>query len=182
MRYGWGAMMSDKKQLLGMLTEMFGRWEKLLGSLSEAQITDRRFPGNWSVKDVMVHLWAWQQRTVARQEAALQDGEPDYLSWGGTEEPDPDENTTEANAWIYRTYKDKPWAEVYADWRGQFLRLLKLVEQTPEQDMLEPSRYAWMGESPLADSLVGTFEHHEEHYDMLLAWRSGNSRVNPEAG
>ena len=174
--------MKDKKQLLWMLREIFNRWEQLLGSFTEQQLTDPHLPGNWSVKDVMVHLWAWQQRTLARQEAALLNGEPNYPNWGGTADPDPDENTTEANAWIYQAYRDNSWAEAYIDWRGQFLRLLELVEQTPEKDLLEPGRYAWMGESPLADSLVGTFEHHEEHYDMLLSWLGGGSSANTKTG
>ena len=50
---------------------MFDRWELLLASLSEKQLTDSNLPSNLSVKDVIAHLWAWQQLSVARAEAAL---------------------------------------------------------------------------------------------------------------
>ena len=153
-----------------MLKEVFNRWDELLAGMSEEQATDPSLPSNWSVKDVMAHLWAWQQRSVARQEAALRNSEPEYPSWPESFEPDPDEDVDQTNAWIYETNRDRPWPSVYADWRGGFLRLLELAEQVPEKDLLEPGRYAWMGGDPLSASLLGTYEHHEEHIEQLLAW------------
>jgi hypothetical protein len=160
----------DKQQILAALTEEFNRWQELLASLSEEQITDPLVPSAWSVRDVLVHLWGWQQASVARAEAALQNREPNYPRWWEIFGPDPEEDVDRTNAWFYETYRDKPWSAVYADWKEQFARYLELAQGIPEKDLLEQERYPWMGGYNLAASLQGSCEHHQEHRDLLLAW------------
>ena len=72
-----------------MLNEEFNRWEHLLAGMSEEQITAPQLPANLSIKDVIAHLRAWQQRSIARLEAALLDREPEFPRW--PEELVPDE-------------------------------------------------------------------------------------------
>jgi hypothetical protein len=162
--------MSDKKQINAMLKDEFNRWEELLAGLSEEQIIAPDLPSDWSIKDVIAHLWGWQQRTVARMEAALLDKEPNYPSWPAALGPDLEEDVDKTNAWIYETNREKPWPVVYGDWRAQFLNLLELAEQIPEKDLLDPGRYAWMDGYPLSASHMGTYEHHKEHLETLQAW------------
>lgn len=47
--------MNDKQGILLALREEFNRWEALLASLSEAQITAPQLADNWSIKDVITH-------------------------------------------------------------------------------------------------------------------------------
>jgi len=167
--------MDDKEQILAMLKEVFDCWEELLASLSEEQVTAPYLPANWSVKDVIAHLWAWQQISVVRAEAALQDREPEYPRWSDPEE----ENVDRTNAWIYETYRDKPWSDIYADWKAQFLRYLGLTKEIPEKDLLEHGRYAWMGKYALSASLLGSYDHHQEHIEKLLAWIRERGNMKP---
>jgi hypothetical protein len=51
-------IMNMKDHILAALREQFIRWEELLAGLSEDQITAPRFDLDWSIKDVMAHLWA----------------------------------------------------------------------------------------------------------------------------
>ncbi|HST03828.1 MAG TPA: ClbS/DfsB family four-helix bundle protein [Chloroflexia bacterium] len=161
--------MNNKQQILTLLKDIFNRWDELLTGMSEEQITAPQSPSDWSIKDEIAHLWGWQQRTLARSEAALHNREPAYPAWPGELDPDLEENLDRINTWIYETNRDKPWSSVYADWRTQFLRILELSEQLPENDLLDPGRYKWMGEYSLLESLEGTHEHHAEHLEELLA-------------
>jgi hypothetical protein len=161
--------MQSKEQILKSLKEEFSQWDGLLAGMSEEQATSPRPPSNWSIKDEVIHLWWWQQRTLARAEAALQDKDPQYPTWPERLGPDPNEDVDQTNAWSQETYGGKPWPSAYADWRSQFLRILELSEQIPEKDLLEPGRYAWMESYPLIASLEGTYEHHAEHLEGLLA-------------
>jgi hypothetical protein len=45
-----------------------------------------RHPGQSGI--VVIHLWAWQQRTIARMEAALADREPSFPQWSVDLDPD----------------------------------------------------------------------------------------------
>ncbi len=162
--------MNDKKQILTMLKEEFNRWEELLAGLSEAQITDPQLPANLSIKDVIAHLRAWQQRSIARMEAALANREPEFPEWPAGLDPE-SEDVDQINAWIYETYREKPWSSVHRDWREGFLRFLELGEAIPEKELLEAGRYPWLGGHPLSLILLSSYgHHHEEHLESLLAW------------
>jgi len=166
--------MDDKQQILQALRDIFNYWDILLAGMTEEQITDPSLPSNWPIKDVIAHLWGWQQRTLARAEAALHDRELQYPNWPERLGPDPDEDVDQTNAWIYETNRDKPWPSVYADWKAQFQRILELGEGIPEKDMADSGRYAWMGGYPLSASFLGSYEHHKEHIEELVACLNQN--------
>ena len=163
--------MNDKAQLLTLLRDEFNRWDGLLNSLPEEQIIARQLPSDLSIKDVVAHLWSWQQRSVARVEAALNGTEPVLAGWPRGLDPDSEDDLEAINAWMHRTNLDKLWPQVYADWRSQFARLLDLAESVPEADLMQPGRYSWLPGYPLSAVLEGSYEHHhEEHLGPLLAW------------
>ena len=158
-----------KQHILTALREEFARWEELLAGMSEEQITAPQLPANWSVQDVMAHLWAWQQRSIARLEAALDDREPEFPRWPEAD-PDSEDSPDRTNAWIYATNRELPWSSVYQNWRGGFLRFVELAEAILEKDLLNAERYAWMHGYPLALVLLSSYEHHHvDHYGPLLA-------------
>ncbi len=169
--------MNTKEQILTTLEEIFNQWQKMLLSLSEEQISAPLLNSSWTVKDVVVHLWAWQQASVARAEAALHNREPKYPEWWQINGPDPEEDVDRTNAWIYKANHDRPWIMVYADWKTQFQRYLELIRQVPEKDLFEPGRYAWMGSYTLAASPEGSLGHHQEHYETLLAWLNEHGNI-----
>jgi len=69
-------MMNMKEHILAALREQFNRWEELLANLSEEQLTAPSFDYNWSIKDVIAHLWGWQQISIARWKAVCRTGNP----------------------------------------------------------------------------------------------------------
>lgn len=160
--------MTDKTQIIAELQQEYHRWEDILAGMSEEQITAPTLDANWSVKDVMAHLWAWQQRSIARMEAALHNREPVLPQWPDEFDPEVEGQPHDLNAWLYETYREKPWANVYRDWKEGFLRLLELAEAIPEKDLLESGKYAWLEGHPLSLILTASREHHEEHRGWLL--------------
>ncbi len=168
--------MTMKEHILAALREQFNRWEILLGYMSEAQVTTPHAPSAWSTKDEISHLWAWQQRSIARLLAATLDREPDFPKWPPELDPNLDENTDKINAWIFETHRIDPWSKVYLDWKIGFLRFLELGEKISEKDLLDSSKYPWMNGSMLALSLLSSYDHHQEHYDTSSAWLDKNGK------
>lgn len=70
--------MNMKDHILAALREQFNRLEELFASLSDEQITSPSFDDNWSIKDIVNHLWGWQQISVARMNAGVLNGEPEF--------------------------------------------------------------------------------------------------------
>lgn len=159
----------NKHNVIASLRNEFSRWENLLTGLSEAQITAPLRPSDWSVKDVVAHLRAWQQVSIARMEAALHDAQPVMPGWLAGEDPESEVRREEFNAAIYQTYRDLPWQRVHQLWRDGFVRFVALSEQVPERDMLAVGRYAWIEGYALIAVLEGSLEHHREHREELVA-------------
>jgi hypothetical protein len=162
--------MENKQEINARLQKVFNQWQDLLTCLSEEQILAPLLPSTWTIKDTVAHMWAWQQATVARAEAALLGKDPDYPEWWKIMGPDPEEDVDRTNAYLNKINRDKPWSRVRTDWNAQFSRYLELARQIPEKDLFEAGRYAWMGSYPLLASTMGTLEHHEEHLEALQTW------------
>ena len=54
--------MTTKSEILTLLQSEFDRWEDVLNGLGKAQIIAPNFIANWSIKDTLAHLMAWQAR------------------------------------------------------------------------------------------------------------------------
>lgn len=159
--------MNDKQHILTALREEFNRWEELLANLSEPQITAPQLPENWSIKDVVAHLRAWQQRSIARLEAALLDRAPEYPAWPAQLDPEMEGQPHDLNAWLYAQHRDQPWSSVHQDWSEGFRRFLELGAALPEKDLLDADKYPWLEGYALIDVLQGSYEHHQEHAEYL---------------
>ncbi len=162
--------MNMKEHILTALMEQLTRWEKLIAGLTEGQIRTRLSPSEWTPKDVLAHLMTWQKRSIARLEAAQAEREPEFPRWVPEMDPDSALDTDVTNEWIYNTYKNELWPKIYKDWKEGFLHFLDLAEGISERDLLDESRYPWMGERPLALVLVASYDHHQEHFDKLTDW------------
>lgn len=160
--------MNDKVQLITALREELRRWEEQLSRLSEEEITALNRIADLSIKDILGHLTAWQQISVARMEAAAQSREPVYPDWLNGIDPESEPDIDQINRWIYQLYNGQPWVEVHREWQARFQTFLELCEAAPERELMETGRYPWLNEYPLSAVLVGSYEHHEEHLHELL--------------
>lgn len=159
-----------KDHILAALREQFVRWEKLLATLTEDQITAPRFDLGWSIKDVIAHLWGWQQISIARMEGGVFDREPEFPKWVMELHGVWEENADQTNARIYEINHEQPWSEVHRNWREGFLRFLELGNKISERDLLDGGRYPWLKGYSLAFILVASYDHHQEHFEKLTNW------------
>jgi hypothetical protein len=162
--------MNMKEHILTALREQFTRWEALLARLSVERLTIWQTLDDWTTHDVIAHLWAWQQISIARMEAATLNREPELPQWVAALQTDWEENANRTNAWVYATYHPQPWSMVYQHWSDGFRRFLELGAGISERDLLDASRYAWLEGHPLAIVLLASYDHHQEHLEKLLAW------------
>jgi hypothetical protein len=172
-------MFFDKRAVIAMHAQELEAWEGLLAGLSIAQITTPSLPNGWSVKDTVAHLAAWQQRTVARLEAALDDRAPRFPRWPvelGDEESD--EAVDRANAWLLETNRDRLWPDVHGAWREGYLRFLELLRAVPESEMRADGKVPWVAEYELLDGQAGPYDyHHARHRGTLEAWIREHARA-----
>lgn len=166
--------MNMKQHILAALREVFNRWEELLASMNEENITTPLLPSHLSIKDEIAHLWAWQQRSIARLEAALLNREPVFPEWLAGLDPDSEGNTDQINAWIYASYHEQTWSMVHQNWREGFQQFLESAEGISERDLLDAGKYPWLNGYPLSLVLLASYDHHQEHLEKSLVWLQGS--------
>lgn len=170
-------MWLDKQAVIDMHAQEFEAWAEMLSSWSAEQLTAPVLHDGLSIRDVVAHLAAWQQRTVARLEGALRDHAPRFPEWPvELEEVETVDSVDRANAWILETHRDWPWADVYEMWRTGYLRFLELLREIPDEDVRPGGKLAWVAEYQPLDEHSDEFDyHHAEHRVELDAWFRGVS-------
>jgi hypothetical protein len=119
--------------------------------------------GSWSVKDNLAHLAAWQNYQAARQEGVLT----------GTEPPDPApglESEDDINDFYYQQNKDYTLAEVLANFRDSYRRVLSATEALSWEALNGPFPWADNGVPVGAYTMGNTYGHYELHGELIQRW------------
>ncbi len=161
-----------KPDLLAAIDAERRFWDALVAVVERQGMMDRPGANNgpWTFKDMAAHLNGWRERTAARLEAARRGTEPTPHPWPGDLEEGPD--TDAINAWIYERNKDRPAADVLAETQAQFGAMRAAVAATPDDALLTPGRFAWLGDLPVGPAVLGySFTHlHVDHEPDIRAW------------
>ncbi len=124
---------------------------------------------NWSVKDILAHIMAWEKRMVQWLEESLRGEVPERpapgMSW---------DDLDRLNEQIYRENRDRALDEVLADFRQSHEESLRVVEAIAEEDLIEPERFEWREGDPIWHMVAGnTWWHYKEHRETISNWLAG---------
>lgn len=146
---------TTKQQLLAESQAEFDALEKLLASLDPAACQQPGAMGDWSVKDVLAHLYEWQRLFFGWYQAGLRGETPQIPARGYTWK-----QLADLNHEIYLACRDISLDEVLANWRAAHRQVMALVQSLPEEDLFTPARFAWTGRHNLAGFIhANTAEH-----------------------
>lgn len=146
-------------------------WEQLLRAVGEGRMEQPGATGEWTFKDVVAHLNGWRTRTVARLDAARAGAEPAPPPWPADLDEDTEAGLTQINAWIERAGRERSLEAVLGEARRSFDLMRDAVLALSDEELADPSRYAWMGGEPVGAVVGYSFGHfHEEHEPALSAW------------
>lgn len=141
--------------------------ETLLGEVSPALYGEAGVCGQWSIKDLLAHLAAWEQ-TFIRWYASRD------LMTDGLMPPEV-QSASAVNAYnqhLYERYRDESLPDVQAFFQQSFQQILALVEQIPEADLFTPHRYPWTGKWTLKTFVAAnTNLHYSWARTQINRWR-----------
>lgn len=160
----------SKLEFLRTMRSERERWEALLAGAREAQMVQPGAAGDWSLKDVVAHLTAYERGLVEWLQAAAR-GES--LVFPDLDHPDVDHR----NAIIFARNRDRPLAEVLQESEQVFQRLLGLVEALSEEELTDPARTEWFVSPrwkqarPLFKCIADdSYTHYQQHIPGIRAW------------
>jgi hypothetical protein len=153
---------TTKAKLLNDIRDERKRLEDTLKGLTDTDMIKTIQEGEWSVKDILAHVAAWEQWFLKHYQAGLR-GEkqviPDWKQPGLIDD---------MNKEFYERNRDRKLGEVRKEFRDSYKLIFKTVELIPEEDMFIPGKYDWLGKDTLAQYIiVNTSEHYLAHLKMI---------------
>jgi hypothetical protein len=158
---------TGKAQLLKDIVTERRRLQKSLATCSEEEMIQPGVTGNWSVKDILAHIVAWEQLFLSWHIAGIQ-GQTAGRPPAGMSQRAIDELNQE----IYEKHRDRALEEIRAEFSASYRQMLAAVEEIPEEDMFARGRYRWTGKLTLADYIAGnTCNHYAWAKAQIRKWR-----------
>jgi hypothetical protein len=146
----------DRSSLLASAAAGRDRLDAVLAGLDDDAMAER-VDDEWTRKDVLAHLEAWERRMVELVER-LRAGDP---LTDRTE-------TDEINARFYVASRDRSLADVRSGERQAYERMIATIEGASDEELFDGNHFAWTEGEPLAGWFRGNGdEHYDEHLEQL---------------
>jgi hypothetical protein len=155
---------------MGLLAELDQEWaniERICFGMSEAEMLTSSAQGEWSVKDMLVHLSAWEKYLLDRLGYIISGQQPLYpvmKSW---------DDVHRFNAQVFEQNKDRPLTSVIIEFRSLYRGVMTVLEALDEQVLSMPFSYDFPDDNLTVLQLIraNTFEHYREH---CIAFKKGS--------
>ncbi len=156
---------ANKKEMVNIANGERASWEALLRQVGVDRMELRGVCGEWSVKDIIAHLTAWERRALAGLRAAQEGVWPQPPEWPVNLG---EEGTT---AWIFAAHRGRQLQDVLNESRTVFDELIQAFSPLTDQDLTEPGRFEWtQGRSLQALIRENSSEHYQDHSRGVRAW------------
>jgi hypothetical protein len=159
----------SKEQFLNDLIEGRKEWEAVLAEVGRERMEIQGVAGDWSVKDIVAHVAAYERWTSEKLDEAY-----------GRPAPTDDEMESapgmhERNAIIFRRNRDRDLDEVLAESHQVFAYFADQMRAVPEEGFHDPAVIGLdPGWTPTPWKLfVGnSYEHYRDHIPQIREWLS----------
>jgi hypothetical protein len=143
------------------LNQGFKAFLDCLGKLTEEELTSTQVEGVWTVKDVVAHVWSWDDEAIRTAR-----------DWMGPRK------------WQQDVYDEDAWNSTQVSSRaamqlipvvdgltGAHRRLVHLLDSTSDEDLVQVAKAPWGDEMPLVDFFYEMAAHYVEHTANLKKYQ-----------
>ncbi|MBL8891752.1 MAG: ClbS/DfsB family four-helix bundle protein [Planctomycetaceae bacterium] len=158
---------ASRSELLTASNEAFQTLEALLAALTESQLAaEFPFPHrDRNVRDVLAHLYEWQQMFFAWYKVGMSGNQPLMPAPGFTWR-----ETPELNQQIWQQYQSLALAEIRAKLKRSHNKLQKLIQTHSNEELFTKRRYSWTGTTSLGAYITSAGWSHY-HWALKLMRR-----------
>lgn len=136
---------TTKQELLDVAQKEYAALESYLATFTPKEMTAPGALGDWSVKDVLAHLFEWQTMLFGWYETGLRGETPavpaDGYKWS---------DLPALNDNIRQKYGDALLEDVIQEFRASHVRMVEFVNHLTEADLFTPGKYRWLNQNTLA--------------------------------
>jgi len=160
-----------KEELISALTT--GRAELLtaIEDIPQQEMTIPGIVGQWSLKDMLVHLTRWEAELVKLLWQAKQGTTPTTIHFTP-------ETVDQVNERWYQQSSSRSMDVVWDDFLKVREQTIRRVDGFGEQELNDVDYYPWLDSSPLWKWIADdSFGHEAEHIEDIRAWRSRKGKT-----
>ena len=140
--------------------------EYVIDQLGDDQLIIPGVENNWTVKDILAHIIAWEKKMCNWLNQAENGEIPERPAPGLTWD-----DLDSVNLQIFEDNKDRPLAEILKEFKDSFNISVKAVNSLSEEQLFDPDYFFWRKGNPLWHMVGGnTFWHYQEHEESILKW------------
>jgi hypothetical protein len=147
-----------KEQLLVRLEQAWADLQASYAGLTEAQLLAPGVSGEWSVKDIVAHVTAWEQEALKFLPLILEGGRPPRYSvtYGSIDA---------FNARVAEQKRGVSWDELIREMEDTHRRLVDYVRNAPDEELARETRFrrrlGW-----------DSYKHYPQHEKAIREWRA----------
>lgn len=146
---------TSKQDLLNAIEKERSALEAFLEPLTADQMMMPGIVGEWSAKDVLAHLIAWEQMVLGWYNAGLRGEMPELpapgFKWN---------ETPQLNQQIYEKHRDWPLDQVMAQFRASHLEILGVIQELSNEKLFTAGHFAWTKKNTLGTYMVSATSSH----------------------
>jgi hypothetical protein len=148
-----------KTELLSELDREWAKVERTCAGMAESEMVAPGAQGDWSVKDVLAHISAWEKYLLDRLSYVMSGHHPQYpvmTSW---------DDVHHFNAEVYTENKDRPLASVVIEFRSLYQGVVTVIQALNDDLLDQPYTYDFPDDHITLLQLIraNTTEHYREH-------------------
>lgn len=136
---------ATKKELLDAAQKEYAALENFIATYTYEELTAPGALGDWSVKDVLAHLFEWQNLLFGWYNTGLRGETPAVPAVGYKWNDMP-----LLNQHIQQKYSDATLDDVIQTFRASHTRTMEFIASLSEADLFTPGKYPWMNRNTLA--------------------------------
>jgi len=145
----------NKTELLTAIQKEYAALENLISSLTLEQLFYSPASGAWSIKDILAHLYEWQQMFFTWYETGLRGEAPTVPAPGYKWSQLPALNQS-----IYEKHQNLSLQTVLTLFRESHQKTVQFIHQLSDADLTTPGLYAWMNQNTLLAYLKANTSSH----------------------
>ena len=148
----------DKPTILHKVETEYQAFADLLAPLDGWQLTTPGVVGDWSIKDVLIHLTASHKELATILQAALQN-------------TDMTEDVKCLNEQFASAARARPLRDVWAAFQITYEQMRRGLEALNDKVLQNSQQLAWLDGMTLQQVIAcDTYDHYEEHAQAIHLW------------
>jgi hypothetical protein len=147
----------DKSQLLKRLDKAWQAFNASYAGLSDSELMEAGVTGDWSVRDIILHVTWWEEEALTHLPVILAGGKPPRYSvtYGGIDA---------FNARMTEQKRNLSLSEVLHQRDDIHRRLIDFIQSAPEDQIVRETRFR-------RRLRLDTYSHYPEHAKAIRNWR-----------